>query len=495
MNMEKMLRAAQEQKKQGTTLGDAGPVAHVAEIRYHDGPLLLPNGMSEQQAVELLVRRSEYLNEDVNFVEVFDAFPWDGAHAIDVVLERKFGWSAATMIEKPGLFGNIKVKPTLVSVEVAPHTVKQVPWGGFSIPGVEGYLETGVQKKGGRWQFSLQASVKRKDEATVRAIFDEVRRELQLRSIYRGQAIKIRFNDDNGGKLPMPEPKFIDVSTVSEDMVVYSDQVNKQIRTSLFTPITRVNDCIANGIPVKRGVLLGGPYGTGKTLAAMVAAKLATDNGITFVYVGRADELAEAIEFAKQYQSPACGVFCEDIDRAMSGERDVEMDDILNIIDGLDTKNANLITVLTTNDLNAINAAMLRPGRLDAVIEVMPPDATAVEKLVRLYGGDTINPKTDLSAVGKVLQGNIPAVIAEVVKRAKLAQLARQRPGEKVSELSADALLESAESMRSQVELLRLRSQKPEDKPTLESLIREIFSDQFADTEEKVDRLHDYTFN
>ena len=39
------------------------------------------------------------------------------------------------------------------------------------------------------------------------------------------------------------------------------------------------------------------------------------------------------------------------------------MDDVLNIIDGIDSKKANIITVLTTNDLEGINPAMLRPGR------------------------------------------------------------------------------------------------------------------------------------
>ncbi|MEX0632803.1 hypothetical protein M8494_14790 [Serratia ureilytica] len=44
-------------------------------------------------------------------------------------------------------------------------------------------------------------------------------------------------------------------------------------------------------------------------------------------------------------------IFCEDIDRAVSGERSVAMDDILNILDGIDTKANNIITVLTTNQL------------------------------------------------------------------------------------------------------------------------------------------------
>ena len=151
---------------------------------------------------------------------------------------------------------------------------------------------------------------------------------------------------------------------------------------------------------MKRGVLLGGKYGTGKTLAATVAARLAQDNGITYVYTPRADELGDAIAFAKQYQSPACVVFCEDIDRQVTGQRTVAMDDILNILDGVDTKTDNIITVLTTNHLDNVNQAMLRPGRLDAIINVETPDAYTAERLVRHYGGEAINAAEDLTEVG-----------------------------------------------------------------------------------------------
>src|SRR3546814_19828879 len=98
------------------------------------------------------------------------------------------------------------------------------------------------------------------------------------------------------------------------------------------------------------------------------------------------------------------------------------MDDILNLLDGIDTKNSHIITVLTTNDLQSINPAMLRTGRLDAVIDVTPPDAQAVEKLLRLYGGDAIAADTNLEETGRVQAGNIRAAIAEGVKRAKLDQ-------------------------------------------------------------------------
>jgi transitional endoplasmic reticulum ATPase len=199
---------------------------------------------------------------------------------------------------------------------------------------------------------------------------------------------------------------------------------------------------------------LGGDYGTGKTLAAMVAARVAQDNGITYIYTPRASELGDAIAFAKQYQSPACVVFCEDIDRSVTGERTVAMDDILNILDGIDTKSENIITVLTTNHLKNVNRAMLRPGRLDAIIDIEKPDAASAEKLVRFYGKLSIDSQEDLSAVGQVLAHQIPAVIEEAVKRAKLFQLALIEPGSAVEHISAEALEQSATTMKLQIDLL-----------------------------------------
>lgn len=470
------------------TIDQAGEKAHVAEIVYHGEKMILPEGMSLQAARELLLRREKFLEEKVQMQETFDVFPWDGAHAIDMVLTQKFGWSAATAT--PGMFG--PTPPRLINIEVDFGVTKDVPWGSFSLPGVDGLLDTDAVRKDGRVVFQLVASVKRKDEALIKSIFDEVRAYLKNNSIYKGKAIKMRFLDEDGDLLQMPVPQFMDTSAISREMVIYPQAVQAQVETNLFVPIERVLDCMANGIPIKRGVLLGGDYGTGKTLAATVASRIAVDNGITYLYIPRADELSYAIGFAKQNQSPACVVFCEDIDRAMSGERSVAMDDILNIIDGIDTKSTNVIVVLTTNDLRAINPAMLRPGRLDAVIEVLPPDAQAVEKLLRLYGKKAINPETDLSKAAALLDGEIPAVISEVVTRAKIAQLALQPRGTLVTELSEAALLASAESMAAQSKLRKERTaQKPRETSDIADALAAVFAKAMAGTSEQVGAIHD----
>ena len=480
------------------SLNEVEKQVHVAEVVHHGEKLTIPVGMGVQDAIDLLERRRDYLSEKVIIRREFNVFPWDGANALAQALTNRFGWAAAE--STPGFFGS--QPPAMINIEVGPNQTKEIPWGRFSLPGIDGFVQTDSDRKDGRICFVTAAKIQRKDESVIKELFDDIANILKRGSIYAGKAIKIRFRDDDGDLIEMPEPKFLDTSSISRDMLVYSREVTEAIETNLFTPIERITDCIANDIPVKRGVLLGGPYGTGKTMAATVASRLATDNGVTYLYVPRSDELADAIEFAKQYQETACVIFCEDIDRAVSGERSVAMDDILNILDGIDTKANNIITVLTTNHLENINPAMLRPGRLDAIINVTPPDAEAVERLIRLYGKDTISADADLRPAADLLAGTIPAVIAEVVKRAKLVQLQLQEPGTKVENVSGTAVLLAAETMQSQIKLLAEQSKPKAKEPTFNEVMGHALSHALNGTKEqlgamskRVEELHDRVVN
>lgn len=438
----------------------------VAEVVRFGDKLVIPEGMKYPVAIDLIHRRMKYEEETVELSETFLAFPWDGAYAFEQVLINTFGWAPSET--KPGGFFTPPQPPQLISVEIAPGVHKSVPWGLFSLPTVNGAIECTTNRVDGMVRFALQATVKRKDESTVKKLFADLREYLKTNSIYRGQAIKLRFRNDDGDPLSMPEPKFIDTRLIDPNELIYSREIEQAIDTNLFTPIRRVKDCILNGIPVKRGVLLGGAFGTGKTLGARIAAKHAVEHGLTYITVLRADELQDAINFARLYGDPACVLFCEDIDRALGGERSVKIDDILNTLDGVDSKSLNLITVLTTNNLDNINAAMLRPGRLDAIIEVLPPDAEAVERLIRRVAGPSLDATTDITSACMRLEGNVPAVLTEVVKRAKLSQLARQEPGTLVTSLTGEALDDAAYTMTRQNELLKRASAPKPGKPSLD---------------------------
>lgn len=477
----------------GHSLDKAVEAVVVAEIVHQGEKLILPDGVSLTQAMSLIERRMAYEEETIEMSESFDVFPWDGANAFDIVLTRKYGWSPAQAT--PSFWGDMP--PKMINIEVANGVTKTIPWGQFSLPNIKGYLTTSSANKEGRVVFALEAIVKRESKSQVDSLFSDVREYLKTGSIYRGQAIRMRFKNDDGKKLGMPQPKFMRTDDIDEASLIYSREVTNAVETNLFTPIKRVRELKANGISVKRGVLLGGVYGTGKTMAAKVASKYAVESGVTFLYVQRADELADAINFARQYQDPACVIFCEDIDRVMDGERDVAMDDILNVIDGIDTKTANIIVVLTTNNLMGIHPAMLRPGRLDAVIDIKAPDAEAIQRLLRVYGGDAIAATEDLTRVGMLLDGNIPAVIAEVVKRAKLSQLKFNRVGETVTRITAEALEDAAETMSGQLDLLFMQSRGPEVKPefttALSGLIHDAVDSALGDITEKIEAIKEYT--
>jgi transitional endoplasmic reticulum ATPase len=182
-------------------------------------------------------------------------------------------------------------------------------------------------------------------------------------------------------------------------------------------------------------------------------------HGWTFLVIRKAENVAPAIEFARRFQ-PAV-VFVEDIDREMGGdERSVEMDKILNTMDGVDSKNSDIMVVFTSNHADVLNQAMLRPGRLDAVITIDAPDSEAALRLAKVYARDTWDEDEDYGPIGEQLSGMSAAVIREVVERGKLYAIGQVPEGEEFK-LPASALADSAATMERQLQLLNPKVEEP----------------------------------
>jgi transitional endoplasmic reticulum ATPase len=430
------------------TLDDATKARlQAVEVVHHEGKLMIPQQLSLEDARDAIQERIKSLKEVITVVEMIDAFPWDAAISVAAVLKARFGWQPTP--------------DASISVEVGYNKTTHAPWGSFKVVGIDAQFSSDITMKDKRLIAQYVIRVTGRHAPIVREIFEDARKHVREHSIYRGKAFQMRFHDEKNNKLPLPEIKFLDVSKIDASRLSYSKEVADQIETSLFTPIRRVREFAANGIPIKRGTLLHGRFGTGKTLAAGVAAKLAVAEGMTYIYVPECRDLAMAIQFSANYQDPAALVFAEDIDRTMSGERDVDTDAVLNVLDGVDSKSSRLMVILTSNDIDAIEPALLRPGRLDAVIEVKAPDAEAAGRLARIYGGDTLAPDIDLKKCGEMMAGMIPAVIAEVMQRAKLSQLRRTDRGAPVTGVSTEAVVEAAAGMRSQLALINREDTPP----------------------------------
>lgn len=405
-----------------------------------------PEKMGYKAARDALSRIEEQENQTYSVMEQVQGAPWDAVAAVYRAIQEIYG--VVLSVSTWTFFG--EKRPALLSIKTGPgpDDQVQVPFGQMELPGVTKPIQIGMNEAGA----IIAGTVRRADRERLVEIRNRAQALLRTHSLYRGKAI--RFSVDDEGALSLDQqPDFIELAGVSEADMIHTRETEALIQTNIFAPLKHTDACRRNRIPLKRGILLEGRYGTGKSLTARVTAKVATDNGWTFIMLDRARGLRAAIEFAKNYQP--CVIFAEDIDRC--ADRDDEgVNDLVNMLDGVISKQMEMMTVLTTNFIDKIDTALLRPGRFDAVISIQAPDPEAVVRLINQYGRDLIEPSADLGRVGDVIAGQIPATIREVVERAKLAMLVEGR-----QQISGDDLYVSAIGMKRHIDLLE---PKPADK-------------------------------
>lgn len=316
-----------------------------------------PRDMSEEAAIDYLQRKIASDNEQVMVHERILGYPFDAAVAFVKAIQNRYGW--ASPVPTPGFWG--PQPPQMLPVRVGPEIdeVVQVPLGSFNVPGIESRIESIIMDED---TFIIRGKIKNADKAQLMQLITDTRQILAKESIYRGKALRLLVDDD--GELQTAyQPEFLHTKHVQENELIFSNEIHQLLETTLFTPMRKTAQALKHGIPLKRGILLAGPYGTGKSMTAGVASKIAVDNGWTFILLNKVEGLRAGLEFAKRYE-PAV-LFAEDIDRIIE-DRDDEANDLLNTIDGVLSKDAKVITVVTTNHIEKINKAMLRPGRLDA---------------------------------------------------------------------------------------------------------------------------------
>lgn len=381
--------------------------------------IVIPVGMKLKDAAQSILDQDKAEDKKVALHYEVDCFPLDGAVNLWDSLEEQYGF----VKKMDGFWGE---PPTMVNVPVGPGKFREVAWGLMKIPGIEGYLQTGISGH----KFLITGETKQRHLPEIAEIVERLKERLRTNSIYKGQAVELDLSWMREGEPFHPlkhAPKFsIPLDGATEDKLIFSADVSRDIRTGLFAAIDFGDACTKVGVPVKRGVLLAGRYGTGKTMTAWVAAKKAVDAGMGFVYLKSVLDLEAGFHFARMYQDPkGVVVFSEDVDSAIPNHESPEMRNLQNAFDGVDTKNDKIITILTTNHLDKVPQALLRPGRIDVAVIVKEPDAQAAIRLIKQYGGNRLAKDTDFESIGKALAGHLPAEIRESVERAKMAAISR----------------------------------------------------------------------
>lgn len=413
----------------------------IRDIKTDGEFLVLPKGMAIKKAIEVLALAEQYNEEPVVITETIPVFVWDGALALQQALVEQFGMALQEQTEFEFFGQKVKIPPTQQTIEVALDRTGVVPWGQFMLPGVDGTISTGVNRqRGQRWAFTLTAKIKHKDEEKIYRLIARVREIALANSIYRSQAISMRFRDENSDEISMPTPHFL---RLSEAPVIFSLPLQHDIERNILTLVRHPEKVRCGGTPLKRGIVLAGPYGTGKTLTANWIAREAIQHGWTFIYVTEIRELPDALRFAQGFQ-PAI-VFAEDIERLAGIERTDEVNQLLNILDGIGNKRDEIMTILTSNHPESINEAMRRPGRIDVPIYIEPPDAEAASRMLLHYASTLLTDHEGLDEAGKILAGSIPAIIREAAESAKLEAIRRTNGAQ--TEISGYDIAAAAESI------------------------------------------------
>lgn len=246
-------------------------------------------------------------------------------------------------------------------------------------------------------------------------IIDRTNQLLNTDSIYKNQAFEINANI-NGG-----QPILMDLSNIDKEIMILSEETEYAL-LPLKARILKAQDCIKNNIPLKFGCLLEGPYGTGKTLLAFKLAKEAIENNWSFVYLKSPQLLATTLRMSKTLDKNGNGiiVFVEDIDQVTRGERNDALQDILNTLDGGDTKHMNVISLFTTNHLELIEPTFLRGKRIGSIISMTYLNAQTAKKYIDFFC-DGLTLEGDFEKIYDFIEQSkiAPAFMAEIIENVK----------------------------------------------------------------------------
>jgi cell division protease FtsH len=213
------------------------------------------------------------------------------------------------------------------------------------------------------------------------------------------------------------------------------------------------------GARIPRGVLLSGPPGTGKTL---LARAVAGEAGVPFFQMS-ASEFVEMIVgvgasrvrdlFHQAKEAAPAIIFIDELDaigrsRAGGGpnlsgghdEREQTLNQILTEMDGFDPR-TSVIVLGATNRPEILDQALLRPGRFDRRVVVVPPDRAGREAILRVHTRSVpLAPDVDLGAIAAATPGMVGADLANVANESAL--LAAKRNHEHVGRLDLTDALE-----------------------------------------------------
>ncbi len=264
-------------------------------------------------------------------------------------------------------------------------------------------------------------------------IIREIVRRGEAESVYRNRVLALRFevgSRDEFGDVEKdtrlrvvfaPEPKVDDADIVMDEVVrrvLWRNVIDLHERRQILKD---------RGVPLRRGVLLHGPPGTGKTFAGRWLCARLPDT--TRIVVAGSALLNVTPIFALARMLQPSLILLEDVDLVFTS-RDINhqssiLGELLDQMDGL-RPHEEVGFVLTTNAIDRIEAAIKdRPGRISQCVHMGPPGTELRDRYLARYLEAYETGNVDLTALVARSAGATQAFLKDWVHRA--VQIATER--------------------------------------------------------------------
>ncbi|WML67179.1 MAG: VCP-like ATPase [Methanoregula sp. SKADARSKE-2] len=225
-----------------------------------------------------------------------------------------------------------------------------------------------------------------------------------------------------------------------EDIGGLKDELQR-LRETIELPLRHPELFQKLGIEPPKGVLLYGPPGTGKTL---IAKAVASESGAHFIsiagpeviskYYGESEQrLREVFEEARE-NAPSI-IFIDELDSIAPRREEVTGEverrvvaQLLTMMDGLEER-GQVVVIGATNRVDAIDAALRRPGRFDREIEIgVPSEPDRIEILKIHSRGMPLAEDVSLEVLAQQTHGFVGADLAALSREAAIRALRRYLP-------------------------------------------------------------------
>ncbi|CAN5625195.1 AAA family ATPase [soil metagenome] len=306
-------------------------------------------------------------------------------------------------------------------------------------------------------------------------------REAALRAASRasadGHPPKLAQEDLTGALTvirPLSRSATEEMSAGSVTLADVGDMVaTKQALTeAVLWPLQHPDTFARLGVDPPRGVLLYGPPGCGKTfvvraLASTGRLSVHAVKGAELMdkWVGSSEKAVREL-FRRARDSAPSLVFLDEIDALAprrgqsfdSGVTDRVVAALLTELDGIDPLR-DVVVLGATNRPDLIDPALLRPGRLEKLVFVEPPDAEARREILRTAGKSVpLSADVNLDALAGELEGYSAADCVALLREAALTAMRRSIDAGDVTAADVEAARQSVRPSLDPVQVETLRA-------------------------------------